>query len=113
MESMVTELYEVRILIESNLAGRAATNATEEEREDLMESLNQLKQAAATDARSVHVADQQFHERLSEIGQSNRILRAIIKDLHDLWQNGMDHRHKDDQMDKLLRQHIQFAMHTS
>lgn len=104
--SLVTELYEVRMLIESNLAGRAATNATEAERADLKESLNQLKQAAATDARSFLVADQQFHEQLSAIGQSNRILRAIIKDLHDLWQMAWTVDIQDGQIDELLRQHI-------
>ena len=104
--SLVTELYEVRMIIESHLAGRAATNATEDEKEELKELLNQLKQAAATDARSLLVADQQFHERLFEIGQSNRILQAIVKDLHDLWQMAWTVDIADDQIDMLLQQHI-------
>ena len=94
------------MLIEPRLAGLAATNATDEEKEEIKESLNQLEQAAATDARSLLIADQQFHQRLFEIGQSNRILQVIIKDLHDLWQLAWTVEIQDDQIGKLLRQHV-------
>ena len=43
---------------------------------------------------------------LLQIGQSNRVLRAILKALYDLWGVAWTLDYADDQIDELVRQHV-------
>ena len=104
--SLVAELYEVRLLLEPKVAGQAAVQATDAQRQALKASLDELEQAAGTDARSFLVADKFLHDMLLGIARSNRVLRAILRDLNDLWALAWTVDIDEDQISELLQQHI-------
>lgn len=75
------ELTEARLLIESEVAGLAATQISDDEIGELADLLREMEIANARSARAGELVDRQFHEAIARAGRNS----ALSQMVEQLW----------------------------
>ena len=82
---MIQELYEVRLLLEPQAARWTAERATDEQLEQIQELLDEMDTALSSgDQTEFLESDRKFHAAIIGRGAANRVLQAILHDIHAL-----------------------------
>jgi len=74
------ELFETRMILEPEMAARAAERATTEDIEAIREALARMKQAASNQAEFIE-ADVSFHKAVAQAA-GNRVTQRLLQSLH-------------------------------
>jgi DNA-binding FadR family transcriptional regulator len=83
-EPLISELYDVRLLLEPMVARKAAESARPAQIDEIVAALNSMEGAIPIATRDFLEFDRQFHVTVSSAASSNRILEALMRDVHEL-----------------------------
>ena len=82
---MIEELYEVRLILEPQAARWAAERGSAEHLEEIQDLVERMKRSAGDDDGEEFLGyDREFHTAIIGSGASNRVLHAILRNIHSL-----------------------------
>jgi DNA-binding FadR family transcriptional regulator len=83
---MVQELYEVRLLLEPQAAQWTAERAPQEQLDEIQSLVDDMGEAISADGETAFLDhDRSFHAAILGRGAGNRVLHAILYDIHALF----------------------------
>jgi len=103
---LIDELYEVRLLLEPPAARWAAERATRELAAEIVAIVDEMEAALPAENRRFLDLDREFHLAIVGPAAANRVLRAIVRDIHELLVTSWARSHlTEEEIDEAFRQH--------
>jgi DNA-binding FadR family transcriptional regulator len=107
---LIDELYEVRLLLEPPAARWAAERATRKLADEIVAIVDEMESAIPDDPRRFLDLDREFHLAIVGPAAANRVLRAIVRDIHELLVTSWSRSHLEgEEVVEAFRQHRSVA----
>jgi len=107
---LIDELYEVRLLLEPPAARWAAERATKELVNEIVAIVDEMEAAILVRNGRFLDLDREFHLAIVGPASANRVLRAIVRDIHELLVTSWARSHlAEEEIVEAFRQHRRVA----
>src|SRR5262249_27370246 len=107
---LIDELYEVRLLLEPPAARWAAERATSKLISEIVAIVDEMESAIPEHAGRFLDLDREFHLAIVGPGSANRVLRALVRDIHELLVTSWARSHlAGEEIVEAFRQHRRVA----